>query len=89
MTEVTDHQARADIQSQCRHCETIQQNCRDRRERDAADRTAMIKTLDAFDARLDQLEDQMTALQTRIGMWAAGGAILGALLIQVGFKVFG
>ncbi len=39
--------------------------------------------------KLDNLEDRMLVMQTRLGMWAALGAAVASILVQLGFKLLG
>jgi len=82
MAEGVDYQARADLQTQVRHCDDCQNACRERRNTDQAASVAL-------EARVRSLENQMTAITTRLGMWAAGGAILGSLVVGIFLKAIG
>jgi len=54
-----------------------------------ADRYAqLVATLERQGQRIDRLEDTVLVMTTRIGMWAAGGAALAGILVQLAFKLF-
>jgi len=55
----------------------------------SADRYAQIAaTLEKQCQRIDKLEDTVLVMTTRIGMWAAGGAAIAGILVQLAFKLF-
>jgi len=37
---------------------------------------------------IGKLEDSVLVMTTRIGMWAAGGAALAGILVQIAFRLF-
>jgi len=54
-----------------------------------ADRYAqVVATLERQGQRIDRLEDTVLVMTTRIGMWAAGGAAVAGILVQLAFKLF-
>lgn len=55
----------------------------------SSDRYAQIAaTLEKQGQRIDKLEDTVLVMTTRIGMWAAGGAAVAGILVQLAFKLF-
>lgn len=55
----------------------------------SADRFVQITTtLEKQGQRIDKLEDTVLVMTTRIGMWAAGGAAIAGILVQLAFKLF-